>query len=590
MPPRQKPPTIEERLVNTQKQLKAATAQLGMSPTLRSALTAAAAKQSKPAQKLIPRPKGQAGKGTGYNLQKEMRLGRNKSRYNRLMYKRAVKHEHAAEEDDSNDWSAAAQGNGEEVDDLGSDAGCKEDGVAGDHEMDTMEAEDGIAGDFEMDPMDAEDEHQDGFDDGAGDTDGAGAVDLELEDFQEDFEGNKKGGKENIPPTSPKTDKKPRSVPKPKAKSVGVTPLSPKKRKNLDSKPEESLRPQKQLKTDSPQPSPPPKIKVFSLKDVPRECPDTYCKDLVPVPLTSHLLSLFERKYKLVQQEGPKALGCRQLTKQICSAIDKELEPARYRTMAEEQGWPAIIDFDHLPALITAMFPDLRDILSISNVLAKSEIWKGFLRQIDYKVFAFCRSSASFEGAFLGTGYFGPKGQDVIMNTVQDLLKRRYSDVENDLYEATAPLVDTPQNWDDFDDSSNLLSVKKFTKHILVPHIATTLISEDLECTFAHAVNTLEDSRRCGEILYPNELEEKVDVIVTPKNEEPSEPPRYRKKVTLKPVGQTKKAPKAKDKPKSKKDPKEPKPSRKQEEPRKHRTRSTKPDEWSIISFLPLKS
>jgi hypothetical protein len=109
-------------------------------------------------------------------------------------------------------------------------------------------------------------------------------------------------------------------------------------------------------------------------------------------------------------------------------------------------------------------------------------------------------------------------------------LKRRYPDVENDLYEATAPLVDTPQNWDD----SNLLSVKKFTKHILVPHIATTLISEDLECTFAHAVNILEDSRRCGEILYPNQPEEKVDIIVTPKNDEPSEPLRFRKKVILK--------------------------------------------------------
>jgi hypothetical protein len=54
------------------------------------ALTAAAAKQSKPAQTLIPRPKGQAGKGTGYNLQKEMRLGQNKSRYNRLMVRGTI--------------------------------------------------------------------------------------------------------------------------------------------------------------------------------------------------------------------------------------------------------------------------------------------------------------------------------------------------------------------------------------------------------------------------------------------------------------------------------------------------------------------
>ncbi|KAJ7501694.1 hypothetical protein B0H11DRAFT_1992563 [Mycena galericulata] len=247
MPPRQKPPTLEEQLAINQEQLKTATTQLA-------ALTAAAARQSRPAQKLIPRPKGQAGKGSGYNLQTEMRLGRKKSRYNRLMhvvryntnrflntnktirdqdksrlektikniqkdfkyfqrfsggwpirafikqhlanthdkYKRAVRQERAAEQDDSDDWSAAAQGNGEEVDDLGSDAGCEEDGVASDIEMDTV---------------DAEDEHQDGFDDGAGDTDGAGAVDLELEDFQDDFESNKKGDKENISPTSPETDK-----------------------------------------------------------------------------------------------------------------------------------------------------------------------------------------------------------------------------------------------------------------------------------------------------------------------------------------------------------------------------------------------
>ncbi|KAJ7936469.1 hypothetical protein B0H13DRAFT_1853534 [Mycena leptocephala] len=94
---------------------------------------------------------------------------------------------------------------------------------------------------------------------------------------------------------------------------------------SLDSKPEESLRPPKQLKTEPPQPSSAPKIKNFSLKDVPHQCPDTYCQDLVPFPLPSHLLSLFERKYKLVQEAGPKALGCRQLTKEICSFINQEL-------------------------------------------------------------------------------------------------------------------------------------------------------------------------------------------------------------------------------------------------------------------------
>ncbi|KAJ7920322.1 hypothetical protein B0H13DRAFT_1867658 [Mycena leptocephala] len=200
---------------------------------------------------------------------------------------------------------------------------------------------------------------------------------------------------------------------------------------------------------------------------------------------------------------------------------------------------------------ITAMFPELRDILSISNVLTKSEIWKAFLQQINYK----------------------PR-----------LRQRSWALDKNELYEATAPLIDTPESWDTFDDSSNLLSVRKFSKSVLVPHIATTLISQDQECTFAHTMNILEDSRRCGEILYPNQPEEKVDVIVTPKNDEPSEPLRFRKK----PVVQTKKTPKAKNKPKPKKDPEEPKPTHKQAEPRKLRTRSGNPDEWSIISFPPL--
>ena len=44
-----------------------------------------AEKESRPRQKLIPHPKGQAGRSGGYKLQRAMRLGGNKPRYNRLM-------------------------------------------------------------------------------------------------------------------------------------------------------------------------------------------------------------------------------------------------------------------------------------------------------------------------------------------------------------------------------------------------------------------------------------------------------------------------------------------------------------------------
>ncbi|KAJ7852482.1 hypothetical protein B0H14DRAFT_2580892 [Mycena olivaceomarginata] len=47
-------------------------------------LKVALAKKSSGSRKLIPRPKGQAGKGGGYNLCSAMRLQNDKPRYNRL--------------------------------------------------------------------------------------------------------------------------------------------------------------------------------------------------------------------------------------------------------------------------------------------------------------------------------------------------------------------------------------------------------------------------------------------------------------------------------------------------------------------------
>ncbi|KAJ6586306.1 hypothetical protein DFH09DRAFT_1075263 [Mycena vulgaris] len=67
--------TLKEQLQVAQDQLRAT------EKKLKDALAAQAVKP----KKLIPRPKGQAGKGSGYNLQHEMRLGNNKARYNHIM-------------------------------------------------------------------------------------------------------------------------------------------------------------------------------------------------------------------------------------------------------------------------------------------------------------------------------------------------------------------------------------------------------------------------------------------------------------------------------------------------------------------------
>ncbi|KAJ7097631.1 hypothetical protein C8R44DRAFT_811825 [Mycena epipterygia] len=75
--------------------------------------------------------------------------------------------------------------------------------------------------------------------------------------------------------------------------------------------------------------------------------------------------------------------------------------------------------------------------------------------------------------------------------------------------------MDTPQEWDTYDDSSNLISPKQFTKYVLIPHVATALISEDLEISFEDALKVLDASADYG--CHANaDLPEDLDIVVTP--------------------------------------------------------------------------
>ncbi|KAJ7901534.1 hypothetical protein B0H13DRAFT_1882872 [Mycena leptocephala] len=551
-------PTLEEQLAEAQAALKAANKE-------KAKLAAALAKKTAAKRKLIPRPKGQARKGSGYNLLEKMRLARNKTRYNRLMnivryyanrflntaktlsgqdktrlekviktrfegawpiraflkqylannhdkHKRAVRQERAAEEQDTDDWSAAAQDgeSGENVGDANSDP-----------ENDDIELDTKDEGDGDVDDGDADDDLDAILEDKDMNFDSLDlADDLSIGDDSSPKK-SRKSVKENVAPNlkgdsgdvKGKTKLKPTSV----------------KRKSAESSTDTAMPAKKKAKTSDASP-----LKPFTDADILQECPDTHCSDSVPRPLPPALFSLFAQKHALVQKEGAKAPGCRQLTREICLAIEKELEPEHYRTKAREQGWPTKIKFDDLSARITNLLPDLNLLLTDSDALSDSVVWTTFLERIDHRVFAFlfgCASSIEFNPSIYS---YGPMGQSVILNA----LERSFGAEDDfphepDLYATISPLIDKPQNWDEFDDASNLISFKKFTKFILIPAVATNLIAEDLECDLKDALDILEDSRRCGEVLHADRPRKKIDVYAIPKTEEASAPPRLRKKVSL---------------------------------------------------------
>ncbi|KAJ7466346.1 hypothetical protein FB451DRAFT_1561113 [Mycena latifolia] len=513
--PTRRQPTMEERLLEAERRLR---------ETEKKLQAALAAKPVK-AKKKIPRPKGQSGKGSGYNLCRAMGLQSNRPRINhrfemqriiryitnrfldtsktiskqdktRLQktikhvgvfclyllggwpiydlikqylannhqrYKRAVEKERAAESEDLDDWTIPAS----EEEDAG-DAEAEAD--ASDLDSDQISVDEA-----EEDAPNVESAEKDNKNDDSGLDFNADLPELSdndmdlnqatMEDddlFEDRLPVKSQKEKENMPPPESDGSSK-KAGPKEKATAASSS-VSSQKRKEPDSR-----------------------------------------SDATPRPAKKALTNTSPRGRVLMQ--------------------------------AKNEGWPRRIDFDDVASRVSMLLPDVEDLQTDSTYLEKSIVWTTFLELIGYKAFAFSRSAAPFGSAYLGCGYFGPKGHDVIERSIDTLLADKEFDYM--LYETLAPLIDMPCNWDKYDDSSNVISVAKFQKFIVIPHVAATLISKDLKIGMDDALQVLKESREYGELINVIDTEENVDSVeaaaarktAAPKTEtdKPSEPPRHRK-------------------------------------------------------------
>ncbi|KAJ6451869.1 hypothetical protein C8R47DRAFT_1329607 [Mycena vitilis] len=151
---------------------------------------------------------------------------------------------------------------------------------------------------------------------------------------------------------------------------------------------------------------------------------------------------------------------------------------------------------------------------------------------------------------------YGPNGYAIIYDMLRKNLPQALGEpigsnlfceaIEFTLFNTLESLVDKPYPWDEHDNSSNLISVKKFTYFVLVPQVAATLIAQDMECSDTEAVDVLEDSRRCGEVLNPVVVLETANDVF----EVSAAPPRHDRK-KLKQVNLLPKDTKPKAKPKA---------------------------------------
>ncbi|KAJ7627400.1 hypothetical protein FB45DRAFT_1004856 [Roridomyces roridus] len=443
--------------------------------------------------RLIPRPRGQAGRSAkGYVLQEEMGLKHESEHYQRLMPSKSKQSgdedlEEGSDDDEEGDIDA------EEGDD--DNEGEGDDGDLEVEQKDVEEEGEEVAyvEGYEDMPMDQDFEPQDLVAeevDPSTPTLYSAEWDMEVE----------KVDKENRPPSSdkPKRVKKtdaPASIPAkrqaPKSEVDGRAQLKKKTKFNHT------------VHEESPEPS--ENARPLRSLDRPTHCPGPKCHDAVPEYPSETLLKLFSNRRVKIAKEGNKSPAVLAINREICSELSQEIRCNAILEEGDSQGWPAEVDFHYLADRTEGLANEIVSLAVDGTALAESPIWLEFLRCIGYKFFAF--RAASY-GSFSDEaelkrrcGYLGPRGRTTITSVIDKMVARSVTDYQQ-IWDTIGNLMNTPSKWDKF--NNEWIESYAFIDHVLVPHAAAALIAQDLDIDIADAAEILWASSDFGDLTQPS--------------------------------------------------------------------------------------
>ncbi|KAF8190194.1 hypothetical protein K438DRAFT_1935651 [Mycena galopus ATCC 62051] len=326
---------------------------------------------------------------------------------------------------------------------------------------------------------------------------------------------------------------------------------SPTKRKREDVAPVKS----KKTKLDpvTPATAPTTTAPPTSIPDV---CPASHCGDRVPENPPHHILSLFIRRRDHISKNGRGASGLSQLNREVCFALKHEKRKVELRLEAQRNQWPVKIDFEDLRSRCQA--PDLQDKIVNTAIdkktLGKAAIWKGFLKNIGYKIHGFGLAEI---GTFsvdadraARCGYFGPRGQSIISIAVKSTLKSNGVTPDHTYSTIVAALQDSPEQLDASSNDETLPSQDHFVHYILVPLVAATLIAEDFEVHREDGFTIMHESSDFGDVFNPNsipvvdprKIASKSATVIPGPSEEPTKMTVIPSSKELKKAGEGKKA------------------------------------------------
>ncbi|KAJ7448812.1 hypothetical protein B0H11DRAFT_2289652 [Mycena galericulata] len=247
--------------------------------------------------------------------------------------------------------------------------------------------------------------------------------------------------------------------------------------------------------------------------DLPTKCPFIPCSDVLPKQPVARILALFERARTIKEAlaKNPKTTGLHLVHAEICQAISLDKRRTAIQKLGQQRRWPMTIDSAQISSRILSLKHDIIALFLDPKLLAACPIWDAFLLAIDYRIFDFVDSDdkKEFPEAFRhkGCGYYGPAGEMVIYSTLMRVIRENEEeyDLENSLCSTIHDIVTADdEHFQDYDPTSNYLTVKDFTSFILMPFAAISLIADDLPSLvdFHDALFERNNSHEFGQLFH----------------------------------------------------------------------------------------
>ncbi|KAJ7105632.1 hypothetical protein C8R44DRAFT_987609 [Mycena epipterygia] len=247
------------------------------------------------------------------------------------------------------------------------------------------------------------------------------------------------------------------------------------------------------------------------LEPISPNCPIKGCKDFIPTGVLSReITQLYSERRTLTAQSKYSSRELSGIDHAICAQISWEKKILRLRELGRTRGWPLSTD---LPTIVTETLQLESWILSICTDACQLEntvTWNDFLDSIDFKINEFGKTDVGreqrFEYAGLNArcGYLGSIGSELIGSTICRILSKSFADVKRQLRLTIklALLAESDRIDSETENSSSkdVLRISDFIEYVLVPEIATYLISQDMEVSYLDAIDIRNLSNEHGEL------------------------------------------------------------------------------------------